>query len=154
MKRLTSYHLGEKSAAYMACSRTCTCDSLCGDCAELGKIIARLAAYEDAMPLERSRELSQAEKDGRLAALPPVSESASAFQKNLDVFELSIAIKWAHAAALMDENPEVSHLFLLSEIALNEKLERLVNAQPLSDQLTREEAEAALKKREADNAET
>ena len=111
-------------------------------------LLNRLAAYEDAMPLERAQELSQAEKDGRLVVLPPVSESASAFQKNLDIFELSIAIKWAHAAALMDENPEVSHLFLLSEIALNEKLERLVNAQPLSDQLAHEEAEAALKKRE------
>lgn len=66
----------------------------------------RLAAYEDALPLERAQELSQAGKDGRLVVLPPVSESASAFQKNLDVFELFLAIKWAHAAALMDEKPD------------------------------------------------
>lgn len=30
----------------------------------------RLAAYEDAMPLERAQELAQAEKDGRLVVLP------------------------------------------------------------------------------------
>ena len=111
-------------------------------------LIAMGDFLEEKMTLMRAHELAKAEKDGRLVVLPPVSESASAFQKNLDIFELSIAIKWAHAAALMDENPEVSHLFLLSEIALNEKLERLVNAQPLSDQLAHEEAEAALKKRE------
>lgn len=34
------------------------------------EVVARLAAYEDAMPLERAQELSQAEKDGRLVVLP------------------------------------------------------------------------------------
>ena len=34
------------------------------------EVVARLAAYEDAMPLERVQELAQAEKDGRLVVLP------------------------------------------------------------------------------------
>ena len=36
----------------------------------LDKAIDRLAAYEDAMPLERAQDLAQAEKDGRLVVLP------------------------------------------------------------------------------------
>ena len=35
-----------------------------------GPAIDRLAAYEDAMPLERAQELALAEKDGRLVVLP------------------------------------------------------------------------------------
>lgn len=36
----------------------------------IGEIIDRLAAYENAMPLERAQEFAQAEKDGRLVVLP------------------------------------------------------------------------------------
>ncbi len=36
----------------------------------LDKAIDRLAAYEDALPLERVEELAQAEKDGRLVVVP------------------------------------------------------------------------------------
>lgn len=36
----------------------------------MGEVINRLAAYEDAMPLERAQELAQVEKDGRLIVLP------------------------------------------------------------------------------------
>ena len=60
-------------------------------------------------------------------------------EKELDVFELELAIKWAHAATLMDKNPEVSYLFSLSETALREKLERLNSAPPPNDPLTMEE---------------
>lgn len=35
-----------------------------------GEAAKRLAAYEDAMTLERAKELAQAEKDGRLVVLP------------------------------------------------------------------------------------
>ena len=38
--------------------------------ASMQDVIDRLAAYEDAMPLERAQELAQAEKDGRLVMLP------------------------------------------------------------------------------------
>lgn len=59
---------------------TCGQDHFCGrGCHDLGgcsngcivpKLYARLAAYEDAMPLERAQELAQAEKDDRLVVLP------------------------------------------------------------------------------------
>ena len=35
-----------------------------------GEAAIRLAAYEDALPLDRAQELAQAEKDGRLVVLP------------------------------------------------------------------------------------
>lgn len=38
--------------------------------APVANAIIRLAAYEDALPLERAQELAQAEKDGRLVVLP------------------------------------------------------------------------------------
>lgn len=60
-------------------------------------------------------------------------------EKDLDVFELELAIKWAHGASLMDTNPEVSHLFDLNETALKEKLERLKSATPPNNPLTMEE---------------
>ena len=59
-------------------------------------------------------------------------------EKELDIFELKLAIKWAHGASLMDEIPEVSYLFSLCETALKEKLERLKSAQT-NDPLTLEE---------------
>lgn len=37
------------------------------------EVVDRLAAYEDAMPLERAQELAQAEKDGRLVVLEPAA---------------------------------------------------------------------------------
>ncbi len=60
-------------------------------------------------------------------------------EKELDIFELELAVKWAHAASLMDANTEVSYLFALSETALKEKLERLKSASPDTDPLTLEE---------------
>lgn len=42
--------------------------------AYLNNALIRLAAYEDAMPLERAQELAQAEKDGRLVVPPPPAE--------------------------------------------------------------------------------
>ena len=39
--------------------------------ASVANAIVRLAAYEDAMPLDRAQELARAEKDGLLAVLEP-----------------------------------------------------------------------------------
>ncbi len=91
MERLTDYHVGE-NGAYMKCSGNCR-GGLCENCEELEKIIDRLAAYEDTglepedvgrtklalmgkalaeikeldgIPVDRMKELAQAEKDGRL----------------------------------------------------------------------------------------
>lgn len=44
-----------------------TCNG--AECTEIYFMIDHLAAYEDAMTLERAQELSQAEKDGRLVIL-------------------------------------------------------------------------------------
>lgn len=60
-------------------------------------------------------------------------------EKELDIFEMELAVKWAHAASLMDTNPEVSYMFALSETALKEKLERLKSHQPSNEPLTPEQ---------------
>lgn len=57
-------------------------------------------------------------------------------EKEVDISVLELAIKWAHDAALMYENPEVSYLFELSETALREKLERLNSIQQPNITLT------------------
>lgn len=55
----------------MACSMACIDDDFdCNNCEKLEEIVDRLAAYEDAMPIERAQELAQAEKDARLVVLP------------------------------------------------------------------------------------
>lgn len=43
----------------------------------------KLAAYEDAMPLERAQELAQAEKDGRLVVLPDAKYTEADGEKAL-----------------------------------------------------------------------
>ena len=45
--------------------------------------IDRLAAYEDAMPLDRAQELAQAEKDGRLVVLPDAKYTEADGEKAL-----------------------------------------------------------------------
>lgn len=115
MERLTEHHVNKSFGAYMVCSETCD-NSICRvDCKEISKIVDRLAAYEDTglepekiknlksqalmgaletpemeeysgSALERAdrliaeyesighidhlRELVQAEEDGRLVVLP------------------------------------------------------------------------------------
>ena len=49
----------------------------------LDKAIDRLAAYEDAMPLDRAQELAQAEKDGRLVVLPDAKYTEADGEKAL-----------------------------------------------------------------------
>ena len=45
--------------------------------------VTRLKQYEDAMPLERAQELSQAEKDGRLVVLPDAKYTEADGEKAL-----------------------------------------------------------------------
>lgn len=59
MERLTTRHYDGTGSTVTVGDRVCSCDAT-----------ARLAAYEDTMPLERAQELAQAEKDGRLVVLP------------------------------------------------------------------------------------
>nr|DAG60508.1 MAG TPA: hypothetical protein [Caudoviricetes sp.] len=73
MERLTEKHyLAEDH--YMKCSDTCHGDMDCIDCPAFDQLVERLAAYEDIAELcggvDRLRELSEADKDGRVIVLP------------------------------------------------------------------------------------
>ena len=98
-------------------------------------LIDRLAAYEDAMPLERAQELAQAEQDGRLIALP--------YKTGDLVYRIAVRKKYINRSMC---TPYIKVIKITTE-----------NAHKYKDEigktvfLTREEAEVALKKREADN---
>lgn len=96
MERLTEKHyLGTDH--YMKCSGNCNVDMDCIDCPSFDRLVERLAAYEDTglepesvealklsmmgkaiseitefdgLPIDRLRELAEADKDGRLVVLP------------------------------------------------------------------------------------
>ena len=96
MERLTEKHyLGTDH--YMKCSDSCNVDMDCIDCPSFDCLVERLAAYEDTglepesvealklsmigkeiseitefdgLPIDRLRELAEADKDGRLVVLP------------------------------------------------------------------------------------
>lgn len=96
MERLTEKHyLGTDH--YMKCSGNCNVDMDCIDCPSFDCLVERLAAYEDTglepesvealklsmmgkaiseitefdgLPIDRLRELTEADKDGRLVVLP------------------------------------------------------------------------------------
>lgn len=96
MERLTEKHyLGTDH--YMKCSGSCNVDMDCIDCPSFDRLVERLAAYEDTglepesvealklsmmgkaileitefegLPIDRLRELAEADKDGRVEVLP------------------------------------------------------------------------------------
>ena len=95
MERLTEKHYGANDY-YMTCSAECERD-LCVECAELEKIVNLLGAYEDTgltpegvealtlsmmgkavaeikefdgLPIDRQKELAEADKEGRVVVLP------------------------------------------------------------------------------------
>ena len=109
-------------------------------------LIDRLAAYEDAMPLERAQELAQAEKDGRLVVLPcKVGDTVYEANKRgfVSIYEV-ISIHVSSYSILVGWN-------LVDGIYSNLNGFE-VSALGKTVFLTRAEAEAALKKREeADN---
>lgn len=93
-----------------------------------GEAAKRLAAYEDAMTLERAKEFAQAEKAGRLVVLPEVPEAdRQAFVDGLhDYFQ---------EAANYDPSVGI--------FGMREGETELANA--LMEALTLQEAEAALR---------
>ncbi len=109
-------------------------------------MVNRLAAYEDAMPLERAQELAQAEKDGRLVVLPcKVGDTVYEANKRgfVSIYEV-ISIHVSSYSILVGWN-------LVDGIYSNLNGFE-VSALGKTVFLTRAEAEAALKKREeADN---
>lgn len=104
--------------------------------------VDRLAAYENAMPIERAQELAQAEKDGRLIVLPcKVGDMVYEANKrgfisiykviSIHISDCSMLIGWELVDGIY------SNLNGFEVSALDKTVF-----------LTREEAEAALKKRE------
>lgn len=118
-------------------------DKGCEDC-PIRKAIDRLAAYEDAMPIERAQELAQAEKDGRMVILP-----CRVWDVIYHVFDscnltgdCGTKMK-CRGCEYRDIGIEISRF----SISLLDSFGRLIPEYFL----TRKEAEAALEKREVDN---
>ncbi len=106
----------------------------------LKEVFARLAAYEDAMPLERAKELARAEKDGRLVVLPcKKGDTLWSFYNYLSSGICKIAVT---AVSTLD-----------GIIVMNTDNYGVISEKDIGKGvfLTREEAEAALKKREVIN---
>lgn len=96
------------------------------------KRLDRLAAYEDAMTLERAQELAQAEQDGRLVVLP--------YKIGDLVYRIAVRKKYLNCSMC---TPYIKSIEITTENDMNDIGKSVF--------LTREEAEAALKKREDDN---
>lgn len=116
----------------------------------LTEALNRFAKYEDAMSLERAQELAQAEKDGRLVVLP---------------FKMGDMV-WADTAIVGDRYKSADRPYSVEVVFIGMGKENgFFHVQYSNGRifpfdfdkvgkvvfLTREEAEAALKKREAEN---
>lgn len=102
------------------------------DVMDLKKAFARLAAYEDTMPLERAQELAQAEKDGRLAVLP-----------------CKVGDTVYRVITTRDNDPLITEMKIKTLGQAADLIGRIGEKRMLiSWYLTLEEAEAALKKKE------
>lgn len=177
MERLTEHHVNKTLGAYMACSMACIDDDFdCNNCEKLAEMVDRLAAYEDIgtpeeinhildaygrgltlrtdaaerlelvkdIPAERLQELAQAEKDARLVVLPfcvgsSLYEATGKGVREYETEQFSIGSEDLFIHAL----DKViwyrgGRIFGLDQIGKTVFL-------------TREAAEAALKKREADD---
>lgn len=111
----------------------------------MASAIAHLAAYEDTMPLERAQELAQTEKDGRLLVLP-CKVGDTVYEANKRGFVSTYEVIYIHVSACS---------ILIGWDLIDGIYSNLngfeVSALGKTVFLTREEAEAALKKREAGN---
>lgn len=149
MERLTKHHAGKKMGAYMVCCETCTEDvDDCNDCWKSYEAVNRLAAYEATMPIERAQELAQAEKDGRLVVLP-CKVGDVVYEANKRGFISTYKVISIH----------ISDCSVLIGWELIDGIYSNLNGFEVSTFgktvfLTREDAEAALKKREAADNET
>lgn len=115
----------------------------------------RLAAYEDAIPLERAQELAQAEKGGRLLLLPckvgdtvyaitsPINIDGIESEETIDIFECKIESITFYSKCRTQLRLFYQGIFVAVLVTVDDFGKTVF--------LTREEAEAALKKGEADN---
>lgn len=110
------------------------------------EVVARLAAYEDTMPLERAQELAQAEKDGRLVVLPckitdTVYITEAVYNKKKFVGDRIVSAQIDHVTIGGTTGKPVFDL-------CTETQNWYYSMGPNQFYLSRKEAEAALKKRE------
>ncbi len=142
----------------------CGFEDSCGTrgCAIIRQALERLELYGDAMPLERARELAQAEKDGRRLVQKPPIPGDTVWIIERDKYEEPIEISgymfFAFVGRAVIVSSYINDYETLDETVEYHIEETLNNYDtdlavfPKNDcYLTREEAEAALKKREADN---
>lgn len=94
-------------------------------------LLNRVAAYEDAMPLERAQELAQAEIDGRLAMFPFVAMVEQSLQNGKMIPKRDQIFNGRYAVVYVDKKKWPSPMIDIC-----------------GKYYDREEAEAALKKRE------
>lgn len=167
MERLTDYHV-DGSGAYMVCSGACIDDDFdCNNCKKLDEMVDRLAAYEDTglEPEEieeakgrvdlkfalwvskvwgladgRLNDILKAEKDGRLVVLPAKPDETVYQRKKGD----DIPSMFRLDGVTIDEDGEITYQTHWGEAFTPDDFGKTIF-------LTREEAEAELKKREADN---
>lgn len=131
MERLTEKHyLGTDH--YMKCSGSCNVDMDCIDCPSFDRLVERLAAYEDTgltpesvealklsmmgkaiseitefdgLPIDRLRELTEADKDGRLVVLPFTSGRTLLCKENIDSLRLmkdvDLAIRYCSSCGIV-----------------------------------------------------
>lgn len=140
----------------MLCEEVCRKQTKNGtgcDYCPIQKAFDRLAAYENAMPLEQTQELAQAEKDGRLVVLP-CKVGDTVYQ--IDYMTNREALKFGIPAT---ENLFGSRKYARKHakyrplfVRERKMLKTLYSEIGKKVFLTREEADAALKKmEEADN---
>lgn len=123
------------------------------------EVVSRLAAYEDAMPIERAQELARAETDRRLVVLP-CKVGDLLYEVDLPEYGV-IACKVLYAGTYNGPMSHVPGGLMVSAVSVGVEVvaghgkgsSYAFEAEDFGENvfLTREEAEAALKKREADN---
>lgn len=128
MERLTEKHyLGTDH--YMKCSGNCNVDMDCIDCPSFDRLVERIAAYEDTGlepeevtalqkdwsdlctvigecgGIDRLRELTEADKDGRVVVLPFTSGHTLLCKENIDSLRLmkdvELAIRYCSSCGIV-----------------------------------------------------
>ena len=130
MKRLTEQHYKKTDGYYMKCSEHCCKEDFsCEDCEKFDELVDRLAAIEDILgdeyDLDRLRELAQADREGRCVVLP---------EGGCEDKDGENALKSAMNTCFYHNNPVTRFI-----------------ADAVAEKLTRQEAQAALRREQDGN---
>lgn len=104
--------------------------------------VTRLKEYEDTGPIDRFRELARAEQDGRLVVLPFVAMVEQSLQNGKMLPKQDQRFNGRYSVVYVDKKKWPSPLIDICGTHYNRE-----EAEKRLAELTREEAEAALKKR-------